>query len=313
MPLTIAGITLLGWTVLGLGVASALLLGAALSPTDPVLASDIQVGPPHSDNEDEVRFALTSEAGLNDGAAFPFVHLAVALAVSRTSGEPFLTDWFLVDVVWKIISGVGIGWLGGRVMAYLTFRLLSAPNDGLVALGITCLAYGSTELLHGYGFLSVFITAVAFRSFERKHEYHTRLHEFSEQIERLVMMILLVCFGAAIGEGSIFAGLTWEVVLMALLILFIVRPISGWLCLVNHPAPPSEKAAIAFFGIRGLGSFYYLAYALVQAEFEQAQTLWVTVCFVVISSIFTHGVLATPTMRLVDYQTRRRTFRKSTE
>ena len=127
------------------------------------------------------------------------------------------------------------------------------------------------------------------------------------------MMILLVCFGAAIGEGSIFAGLTWEVVLMALLILFIVRPISGWLCLVNHPAPPSEKAAIAFFGIRGLGSFYYLAYALGQAEFEQAQTLWVTVCFVVISSIFTHGVLATPTMRLVDYQTRRRTFRKSTE
>ena len=207
MPLTIAGITLLGWTVLGLGVASALLLGAALSPTDPVLASDIQVGPPHSDNEDEVRFALTSEAGLNDGAAFPFVHLAVALAISHTSGEPFLTDWFLVDVVWKIASGVSIGWLGGRVMAYITFRLLSAPNDGLVALGITCLAYGSTELLHGYGFLSVFITAVAFRSFERKHQYHTRLHEFSEQIERLVMMILLVCFGAAIAEGSIFAGL----------------------------------------------------------------------------------------------------------
>ena len=313
MPLTIAGITLLGWTVLGLGVASALLLGAALSPTDPVLASDIQVGPPHSDNEDEVRFALTSEAGLNDGAAFPFVHLAVALAVSHASGVPFLTEWFLVDVVWKIASGVGIGWLGGKVMAYITFRLLSAPNDGLVALGITCLAYGSTELLHGYGFLSVFITAVAFRSFERKHQYHTRLHEFSEQIERLVMMILLVCFGAAIGEGSIFAGLTWEVVLMALLILFVVRPVSGWLCLANHPAPPSQKAAIAFFGIRGLGSFYYLAYALGQAEFEQAQTLWVTVCFVVISSIFTHGVLATPTMRLVDHQTRRRTFRKSSE
>jgi sodium/hydrogen antiporter len=92
MPLTIAGITLLGWTVLGLGVASALLLGAALSPTDPVLASDIQVGPPHSDYEDEVRFALTSEAGLNDGAAFPFVHLAVALAVSHASGVPFLTE-----------------------------------------------------------------------------------------------------------------------------------------------------------------------------------------------------------------------------
>ena len=121
MPLTIAGIALLGWTVLGLGVASALLLGAALSPTDPVLASDIQVGPPHSDNEDEVRFALTSEAGLNDGAAFPFVHLAIALAVSHTSGEPFFTDWFLVDVVWKIASGVSIGWLAGGSWPTLLF------------------------------------------------------------------------------------------------------------------------------------------------------------------------------------------------
>ena len=100
---------------------------------------------------------------------------------------------------------------------------------------------------------------------------------------------------------------------MALLILFVVRPISGWLCLANYPAPPSEKAAIAFFGIRGLGSFYYLAYALGQAEFERPETLWVTVCFVVISSIFMHGVLVTPTMKLVDRRSRRRTLGKRTE
>jgi NhaP-type Na+/H+ or K+/H+ antiporter len=214
MPLTIAGIAFLGWSILGLGIASALLLGAALAPTDPVLASDIQVGPPQSGEEDEVRFALTSEAGLNDGAAFPFVHLAIAIALSQASGEPFFADWFLVDVIWKIAAGIAIGWLGGKTMGYLTFRLpkragLSETRDGFVALGITCLAYGSTELLHGYGFLAVFVAAVAFRSVERKHHYHENLHNFAEQIERLLMMVLLVCFGAAIGEGTVFGALSW--------------------------------------------------------------------------------------------------------
>ena len=224
MPLTIAAITLLGWQILGLNFAAALLLGAALAPTDPVLASDVQVGPPQSGKEDEVRFALTSEAGLNDGAAFPFVYLAIAIALSNASGQPFFSDWLLIDVIWRTAAGVGIGWLGGKIMGYLTFRLpnragISEPKDGLVALGITCLAYGSTELLHGYGFLAVFIAATAFRSVERRHKYHKNLHDFTEQIERLLMMVLLVCFGAAIAEGSIFRALSWGV--MAL-------PLSSW-------------------------------------------------------------------------------------
>lgn len=305
MPLTILAITLLSWSILGLGVAAALLLGAALAPTDPVLASDVQVGPPQSGEEDEVRFALTSEAGLNDGAAFPFVYLAISLALSQTTGEPFFADWLLVDVLWKIVAGVGIGWLGGKVMGYLTFRLpnrsgLSETRDGFVALGITCLAYGSAELLHGYGFLAVFVAATALRSVERRHHYHQSLHDFAEQIERLVMMLLLVCFGAAIAEGSIFGALTWRVVVIACLVLFLVRPLAGWMSLVGYRAPPLEKGAIAFFGIRGLGSFYYLAFAMGQAEFEDAQILWVTVCFVVLSSIVMHGMLVTPVMRQLD-------------
>ena len=305
MPLTIAAIALLGWAFLGLGIAAALLLGAALAPTDPVLASDVQVGPPQSGKEDEVRFALTSEAGVNDGAAFPFVYLAIAIALSQASGEPFFVDWFLFDVIWKIAAGVGIGWVGGKVMGYLTFRLpnragLSEPKDGLVALGITCLAYGSTEMLHGYGFLAVFIAAVAFRSVERRHQYHKNLHDFTEQIERLLMMVLLVCFGAAIAEGSVFGALSWRVVAAAALVLLVIRPLCAWLGLVGYPAPPLEKGVIAFFGIRGLGSFYYIAYALGQAEFEQSQLLWVTVCFVVLCSILMHGVMVTPIMRRLD-------------
>src|SRR3954465_4497418 len=110
MPLTIAGIALLGCGILGLGLPAALLLGPALAPTDPVLASDVQVGPPQSGEEDEVRFALTSEAGLNDGSAFPFVFLAIAMALSSVSGEPFIMRWLAIDVVWKIAVGLGIGW-----------------------------------------------------------------------------------------------------------------------------------------------------------------------------------------------------------
>jgi NhaP-type Na+/H+ or K+/H+ antiporter len=305
MPLTIAGIAILGSTVLGLGVAAALLLGASLAPTDPVLASDIQVGPPHSEEEDEVRFALTSEAGLNDGAAFPFVYLAIAIALSEVSGEPFLVHWAFVDVFWKIAAGVGIGWIGGKAMGYLAFHLprrtgLSETKDGFAALGITCLAYGSTEMVHGYGFLAVFVSALALRSVERHHHYHENLHNFAEQIERLLMMVLLVCFGAAIADGSIFGALSWHVVVTAALILFVVRPLCGWIGLIGFPARPLEKGVISFFGIRGLGSFYYLAFALGQAEFEGSKILWVTVCFVVLSSIIMHGVLVTPVMRFLD-------------
>ncbi len=84
MPLTIAACVLLGQHLLGFGFAAAMLLGAVLAPTDPVLAADVQVAPPGEGEEDAVRFALTSEAGLNDGLAFPFVWLAVALALVAT-------------------------------------------------------------------------------------------------------------------------------------------------------------------------------------------------------------------------------------
>jgi NhaP-type Na+/H+ or K+/H+ antiporter len=306
MPLTIAGIAILGWAVLGLGLAAALLLGAALAPTDPVLASDVQVGPPQSGDEDEVRFALTSEAGLNDGAAFPFVYLAIAVAVAQTSRQPFLVDWLLVDVLWKIAAGLAIGWIGGKVMGFLVFQLpnrtgLSETRDGFAVLGITCLAYGTTELANGYGFLAVFVSALALRSVERRHRYHESLHIFAEQIERLFMMVLLVCFGAAIAEGSIFAALSWPIVAVTVLALLVVRPLSAWISLVGSRVTWREKAAISFFGIRGLGSFYYVAYALGQADFEGVQVIWVTVCSVVLVSIIIHGILVTPVMRNLDY------------
>lgn len=306
MPLTIAGIAFASWSLLGLSLASALLLGAALAPTDPVLASEVQVGPPRSGEEDEVRFALTSEAGLNDGLSFPFVYLAIAISLSQVTGDSWLQEWLLVDVIWKLAVGIGVGWLVGKAMGYFTFRLptrsrLARTGDGFVALGITCLAYGLTELANGYGFLAVFVAAVTLRSVERGHQYHESLHDFAEQVERLLMMVLLVCFGAAIAEGSIFRALSWDVVAVTALILLLVRPFSGWISLAGSGLPREEKSVIAFFGIRGLGSFYYLAYATGQAQFEEPEVLWVTTCFVVVVSIVLHGIAATPTMRYLDH------------
>lgn len=307
MPLTIAVLAILGYALLGLGVATAVLLAAALAPTDPVLASDVQVGPPGEGLEDEVRFTLTSEAGLNDGLAFPFVNLAIALALASQTGEPWLFHWLGVDVLWKLGAGLVVGWTVGRVLGWLTFRLpnrakLSRTGDGFVALGITCLAYGLTEIAHGYGFLAVFVAALGLRSVERNHEYHEKLHDFVEQLERLLMMMLLVLFGGAIADGGLFRNLTLDIVLYALAAIFLVRPLIGWVSLLGRNQRWDEKIVISFFGIRGLGSAYYLAYALGHASFEQPDVLWSTIGLIVLISILLHGISVTPVMRYLDRQ-----------
>lgn len=312
MPLTIFLIALLAHVLLGLPSAAAILLASALAPTDPVLASDVQVGPPGEGEEDEVRYALTAEAGLNDGLAFPFVNLAIALSVASQTGDSWLRDWLLIDVVWKLTAGAAVGWLIGRGLGWLTFRLprrakLSRTGDGFVALGITAMAYGITEMAHGYGFVAVFIAAITFRSVERRHSYHHHLHDFIEQLERLLMMVLLVLFGGALSAGGLLSATTWEVILFALITIFVVRPISGWLSLLGRVEPPEEKAIISFFGIRGLGSAYYLAYGLTHASFDQQELLWSATSIVVLISILLHGATVTPVMRHIDQLRRRQT------
>lgn len=304
MPLSIAGIALLGWWILGLTPAAALLLGAALAPTDPVLASDVQLGPPGSDKEHEVRFSLTSEAGLNDGLAFPFVHLAMALALYGTAAEEHMLEWLGLTVVWKIAAGIGAGLVTGWILGTLTFHLpehtqLARTETGFVALGITLLCYGFTEVIHGYGFLAVFVAALTLRAKERSHHYHRRLHDFSEEIESLLMMVLLVLFGGTI-VGGLFASLDWQVIAVAISFLVLIRPIAGLVGLVGVPLPWSERAAISAFGIRGIGSFYYLSYAHNRVEFFDAELLWAIVGLVVLISIIVHGITTKPVMRRLD-------------
>ncbi|NEI03144.1 cation:proton antiporter [Rhizobium leguminosarum] len=315
MPLTIVALAFLGSWILGLGAASALLLGACLAPTDPVLASDVQVGPPQTGEEDEVRFALTSEAGLNDGLSFPFVHLAIALALAAKEGTVLLQHWAFLDVFWRLAAGGVVGWALGKAFGFLSFRMrgssLAKTQDGFVALGMTFTAYGLTQLVGGYGFVAVFLAAVAFRESERDHDFHEQLHDFAEQIERLLMMVLLVCLGSIAASGQLLGGIDWRVAVVAFLAIVFVRPIIGWLSLIGSGHPPGESLIIAVFGIRGLGSIYYLAYATGQAEFERVETVWATVLLIVLTSIVVHGVAVTPAMRWIDGR-RSRARRKHT-
>ncbi len=301
MPLCIAALAVGGVWLLGLPLAAAVLLGAVIAPTDPVLACGVQVGPPGEGAEDETRFALTSEAGLNDGLAFPFVNLAIVLAVVGLTADA-MTHWLLVDVGWKIIAGVGAGAGIGHVVALLVFRLYEpGPEaDGFIAIALTLVAYGGTELIHGYGFIGVFVAALAFRRYERDHEYHKSLHEFSEQIERLMMAVILLLFGAAITQGLL-VPLDRTAIVLGLLFLLVIRPFAGWLGLLGTDTIGRHRAAIAIFGIRGVGTFYYLAHGLNHSAFEegQAQLIWAVAAFIVLASIALHGMAVAPVMRRI--------------
>ncbi|GBD50471.1 cation:proton antiporter [Methylopila sp. Yamaguchi] len=304
MPLSIVAITAIGGWWIGMSWTVALLFGAALAPTDPVLAADVQVGPPKSHDEDDVRFGLTAEAGLNDGFAFPFVHLAIALAASAATGKPWVAEWIAVNVIWEIAAGVTAGYVIGRAFGWLTFHVpakskLAESGDGLIALSAALVSYGLTEIIHCYGFLAVFVTALTFRHAHRDHELHVGMHEVAEQIERLMMMALLLLFGGALVSGLL-APLGWVDVAAAVVILVVVRPLAGLIGLIGHKADWRERLTLAFFGIRGVGSIYYIAYGLNHMPAQEGERLWAIVGLVILLSILMHGLTVTPIMRRLD-------------
>ena len=307
MPLTILAGFWLGQQWLGYGAAAALLLGAVLAPTDPVLASDVEVNPPGEGGEDPVRFALTSEAGLNDGLAFPFVWLAVALALAAAGAPMEWGRWLALDVLWRVLGGVAIGAVVGYALMHLIFRsedkpTLASSSDGLTALAITLLVYGVAELCQAYGFLAVFVAALVIRQQERDHDYHATLDLFAHQCEKQLMGLLLLLLGGAVASG-ILQALSWREVVFALAFVLLVRPLSGWLGLLGTRLPTRERWIIAVFGVRGIGSLYYLAFATHHADFGNTEALWAVVCLVVVLSILLHGLSA---QRVLEWMDRRR-------
>lgn len=330
MPLTIAATVLLGWSALGLGIATAALLGAVIAPTDPVLASDIEAGPPltemeeepHTEEEFSIRFALTSEAGLNDGLAFPFTNLAIVLAgVTTVTSFTWAADWLLVDVVYKIVVGIVMGVIFGYVGGHIIFRLPASSRvaeslAGAEALAGTLIIYGLTELVHGYGFIAVFVGALVLRHFEWEHHYYRTLNDYAVMVERLLMAAVLVLFGGAIA-GGLLAPLNLVDIGVGLAILLVIRPVTGVIGLLGTSLAWQSRAVIATFGIRGIGSFYYLSHALNQSSFQEleliiaAERLWALLGFVVLASIIFHGITASVVMNAVGREEERTSPSKS--
>lgn len=294
MPLTILGVALLGWGVAGLGLPAALLLASVLSPTDPVLASDVQVGRPTEGGEHPVRFTLTTEAGLNDGLAFPFVHLSLALAATALTPE-LLGGWALRDVVYRILvgaaCGVVIGWALGKVLFDIPRQNALAKSEaGVFALAGVFVAYGLTEMAEGYGFIAAFVAGLTLRREESDHAFHVRLHDFSETIEHALTAVILIGLGAAM--PALLKPLDLPGVLIALGLIFLVRPAVGALALWRSRLRLRERAVVGFYGVRGVGSLYYLGYAGAHMALPDEARLWAITAFTILVSTVVHGFSA---------------------
>lgn len=299
MPLTMLAVFGAAHWGVGLSTAAALLLAAAIAPTDPVLAADVQTGPPTQGEDGETRFGLTSEAGLNDGLAFPFV----ALAVSVQQGTVDWVHWSLIEVASDLALGVLIGWVLGSIAGYLMFRLpaakLSDTGDGLVAIGVTFCAYALSVLIHGNGFIAVFVAALTIRSTCPDNEFHTAMAEFSGQIERVLMTLVMVLFGWAVGKGLL-APLDWRGALLAVGIVFVIRPMASLVAFAWSDTPGLSKRLMGFFGIRGIGTLFYLQYAFNRTQFGERSQVWAIAGTAILLSIVVHGMTATPLMAKAD-------------
>lgn len=328
MALTVGAIALLGWAALGLSFGAALVLGAILAPTDPVLASEVQVR--HAWDGDGLRRNLTAEAGLNDGTAFPLVYLGLGLLGLHSLGS-FGVRWSTVDVVWGIAGGLLVGatvaTLVGRAVLWVRRRYAHAVGlDDFLAIGIVAVAYGAALAVHTLGFLAAFAAGVAVRRIEHRemgddphpdarapdddaaatHRDHApaymarALLEHNEQFERIAELALVVVVGALLATVEVPLSALWLVPVLFL----VVRPLSVAAALVGTRAPHMERWLISWFGIRGIGSLYYLAYAI-QAGLsgQQARDVAGIVLAAIAASIVVHGVSVTPLLAL--YRRRR--------
>ena len=292
MPLTVAAVAALGWGLAGMTLAGAVLLGAVLAPTDPVLAGEVQVGPPLEGDEHPVRFTLTAEAGLNDGLAFPFVYLGLLIAARGSDPADWIAEWLVRDVVYRILVGIvvgaAVGWfLGLSLFSARGRSALEKGGPGVLALAAVLLCYGIVELAEGYGFIGAFVAGLACRRVEETHRFHERLHAFSEAIEHALTAILLVLLGSTL--PALWPVLDWRHGVLGFGLLLVIRPLAGWLALLGTDLPSGDRWIVGFFGVRGIGSLYYVGYATSHIEFVNESQLWALVAYTIFASAVLHG------------------------
>jgi sodium/hydrogen antiporter len=301
MPLTIVAIAVFGTQVMGLSLAAAVVLGGALSPTDPVLAGDIGVGPPGEEDETEPNFSVTGEAGLNDGLAFPFV--LFGLFAAAQGDWDWLGEWVAADVLYAVSIGVAIGAAAGYGLAALFVplrdrELLSRDLDGWMAIAAVLLIYGLTEVVGAYGFLAAFAGGLTFRRYERDHEYNRSVHAGAETVEKLTELAIILLLGSIVTlEGLSEPG--WGGWLLVPVVLLVIRPLTVLAAFVGSGTSMRERLFLGWFGVRGVGSLYYAAVAVAVGTLgaENEITLFWTVVVCSIVSIIAHGASASPLAR----------------
>ena len=338
MVLTMAGVAGFATTI-GMPLGAAVLLGAVLAPTDPVLASDVQVA--HEHDAEPVRFSLTGEAGLNDGTAFPFVMLGLGLMGVHGLGA-WGWRWVSIDLAWAVVAGLGIGTLCGAALGKLVIYLRRVHReavglDEFLVLGLIAFSYGIALLVSAYGFLAVFAAGLSVRRIERQHSEvtaprdveaagHTAEEQathpgtapahmaravlaFNEQLERLGEFAVVIVIGAMLANVEN----AWTGIWMAVCLFVVIRPAATLLTLGRARLSRAQLAFIAWFGVRGVGSLYYLSYALSHgvSGLDEARMLADITLIVIAGSIVLHGISVTPLMRRYSALTAPRRARRS--
>lgn len=297
MPICMVSAYFLGNYFLAMSIPASLLLAAVLAPTDPVLAAEVQLDKPKSEKEDKdtLRFTLTAEAGLNDGMAYPFTFLAILVAQAGSWAAFDLSDWFWDKFILKIIIGIAIGIIIGRLIGVLMDRLSVIfgikTYDGFLALSLTFMTYGFSELLHGYGFLAVFFAGLSLRYYENiSGNYKKKMHDFVHEIERLMLVVWIILFGGSLMNG-ILSLTDWKGIVFAFAFVFLLRPLAGIISLAGIRESFRTKLAISFLGIRGIGSIFYLSWAFVQTDaFSEKMELYSIASYIILISIVVHGL-----------------------
>ena len=281
----------------------------------------------HAGDRDHLRFTLTCEAGMNDGTAFPFVMLGMGLLGLHELGD-FGLQWVLVDVLWASLGGIFIGVVAGVALAQVGWMLRGKQHrhellDDFLGLGLIAVVYGLAVLLHTWGFLAVFFAAVALRQTELKLANSCEifpdsrsLHEikhadsvnpdpvmsptvsqgslvFKEHLERLSELMLVLLLG-----GTLFLdSWSWGAVGLALFLFIVARPVSVFISLLGSHNSWRVRGMTGWFGVRGIGSLYYLMYAIQHGLPEALAMELIQLTLIVVAlSILVHGTSVKPLM-----------------
>lgn len=296
MPFCIVAVAAIAHWLLEMPWGAAVLLGAVLAPTDPVLASEVQLE--HAEDPNELRFGLTSEGGLNDALAFPFVYFGL-FWLNDANLDNWFRQWVAIDLLWAIAVAIGLSIVLARGLIWINKLVQRASGVNkvmadLVAIGAVLLIYALTELVNGYGFLAVFVAGYVVQQQGIYPEQRQSQLQFITQIEKLLEVAAILLLGALLRLEPLreFAP---QGVLIAFLLLLVIRPVGAWVSTVGDRLHPVTRLLFGWFGIRGIGSIYYLSYAVTAGIPDDiaAQLRWITYITVIISIVI-HGITATP-------------------